>query len=228
MTCNLRLSGVKFQKSQKVGLVGHIIRQNGALDIVFSEKLFPRSFRVTQGQKLREKVKKVKFRTCLKIIKLYVKIKLLTSSFQKTISKVIQDHSRSKIRRKGQISNLLENNQIIRQHEALDIVISEKLFPRSFRVTQGQKLREKVEVIGWPRSLKSLASLEVICWIRFLKPLASLELLDLLRSKKTDFKSFVFTFYFLSLDIILNLFFLGQFCAILDPLRHWMISRPSL
>ena len=48
MTCNLRLSGVKFQKSQKVGLVGQIIRQNEALDIVFSEKLFPRSFRVTR------------------------------------------------------------------------------------------------------------------------------------------------------------------------------------
>ena len=30
MSCNLRLSGVKFQKSRKVGLVGQIIRQNEA------------------------------------------------------------------------------------------------------------------------------------------------------------------------------------------------------
>ena len=51
MSGNLRLSGVKFQKSQKVGLVGQIIRQNEALDIVFSEKVFSRSFKVTQGHK---------------------------------------------------------------------------------------------------------------------------------------------------------------------------------
>ena len=78
MPCNLRLSGVKFQKSRKVGLVGQIIRQNEALDIGFSEKLFSRSLRVTQGQNERKKVKKVKFRTCLKIVKLYLKMKLLT------------------------------------------------------------------------------------------------------------------------------------------------------
>ena len=51
MSGNLRLTGVKFQKSRKVGLVGQIIRQNEALEIVFSEKLFSRSFTVTQGQK---------------------------------------------------------------------------------------------------------------------------------------------------------------------------------
>ena len=51
MSGNLRLSGVKFQKSRKVGLVGQIIRQNEALDIVVSKKVFPRSFRVTKGQK---------------------------------------------------------------------------------------------------------------------------------------------------------------------------------
>ena len=106
MSGNLRLSGVKFQKSRKVGLVGLIIRQmklltssfqktifkviqghsrskmtkkgqkgqilnllqnsqiipqNEALDIVFSAKILSRSFRVTQGQKYRKKVKEVKF-----------------------------------------------------------------------------------------------------------------------------------------------------------------------
>ena len=69
-------------------------------------------------------------------------MKLLTSSFQKDIVKVIQCHSRSKIPKKGQrgqILNLLENSQLIPQNVAPDIVFSEKLFSRSFRVTQGQK-----------------------------------------------------------------------------------------
>ena len=78
MSGNLRLSGVKFQKSRIVGLVGQIIRQNEAFDLVFSQKLFSRSLGVTQGQKIRKKVKKVKFRTCMKIVKLYLKMKLLT------------------------------------------------------------------------------------------------------------------------------------------------------
>ena len=63
----------------------------------------------------------------------------MTYGFQKTIFKVIQGHSRSKMTKKGQkgqILNLLENSQIIPQNEAPDIVFLEQLFSRSFRVTQ--------------------------------------------------------------------------------------------
>ena len=44
---------------------------------------------------------------------------------------------------KGQILNLLQNSQITPQNEALDIVFSEKILSRSFRVTQGQKIPKK-------------------------------------------------------------------------------------
>ena len=63
------LSGVKFQNAK----TREIIRQNQALDLKFSKKVFSRS-KIT---------KKVKFRTWLNEVKIYVKIKLLTSYFEK-------------------------------------------------------------------------------------------------------------------------------------------------
>ena len=51
MSGNLRLSGVKFRKSRKVGLVGQILRQNKAFDLIFSEKLYSRSLKVKNYEK---------------------------------------------------------------------------------------------------------------------------------------------------------------------------------
>ena len=81
---------IKGQKGQILNLLqnSQIISQNKALDIVFSEKILSRSFKVTQGQKYRKKeVKEVKFRTCLKIVKLHLKMKLLTNGLQKSLSR---------------------------------------------------------------------------------------------------------------------------------------------
>ena len=75
-----------------------IIYQNEALGISFSEKLVLRSFEVTQGQKLR---KRVKFQYFFKVGKLYLKMKPLTRPFQKSYSQGNKRSSKVKSREKS-------------------------------------------------------------------------------------------------------------------------------
>ena len=63
---------------------------------------------------------------------------------------VNKGHSRSKITKKGQkgqISNLLENSQIVPQNEALDERFSKKFVSRSLKVIKGQKSQKKVKFL---------------------------------------------------------------------------------
>ena len=78
-----------FSQISELTQTMQIIYQNEALGISFSEKLVLRSFEVTQGQKLR---KRVKFQYFFKVGKLYLKMKLLASALQKTWCR---DHSSS-------------------------------------------------------------------------------------------------------------------------------------
>ena len=64
----------------------------------------------------------------------------------KTIFNVIKGHSRLKLTKKGQkgqISNLLENSQIILQNEALGVRFSKKFVSRSLKVNKSQKSRKR-------------------------------------------------------------------------------------
>ena len=96
MSGNLRLSGVKFQNAKS----REITRQYEVFDIEFTIKSI---FKANQGQsrsKITKKAKNVKFRTWVKVVKLYVKMKLLTSYFQKYLSQGQQGHPRSRITEK--------------------------------------------------------------------------------------------------------------------------------
>ena len=96
MSGNLRLSGVKFQNAKS----REITRQYEVFDIEFTLKSI---FKANQGQsrsKITKKAKNVKFRTWVKVVKLYVKMKLLTSYFQKYLSQGQQGHPRSRITEK--------------------------------------------------------------------------------------------------------------------------------
>ena len=59
---------------------------------------------------------------------------------------VIQGHQRSKIAEKGQISNLIQNIQIIPQNVGLGVSFSKKFVSRSLKVIKGQKSEKKVKL----------------------------------------------------------------------------------
>ena len=72
-------------------------------------------------------------------------MKLLTQYFQK---KYFQGLSRSKITKKGQrgqISNMSQSSQTIRQNEALGTLFSNIFVSRSFKVTRGQESQKNVQ-----------------------------------------------------------------------------------
>ena len=63
--------------------------------------------------------------------------------FRKNVLKVNQGKKNEKKRQKGQISNLIERSQIVRQNEALDLRFSIKFMSRSFKVIQGLNRRKR-------------------------------------------------------------------------------------
>ena len=111
---------------------------------------------------------RVKFRSTLKVGKLYIKMTLLTSEFQKRGREVTRGHPRSKIWKKGQIFNLHEIRQIIYQNHVLDINFSIKVVGRSTEVIWGQKSREYI-IKGriWDQRCQRCQFSKNLTWIKF-------------------------------------------------------------
>ena len=80
---------------------------------------------------------RVKFQSSLKVGKLYVKMTLMTSAFQKKSHEVTRGHPRSKIPRIGQILTFYE----------LRYQIGAIIVEKSKKVTKGEKSLKKVEKI---------------------------------------------------------------------------------
>ena len=64
---------------------------------------------------------RVKFQSSLKVGKLYIKMTLLTSAFQKKGHEVNKGHPRSKISKIGQISKVIESRLMVYKNDALAV-----------------------------------------------------------------------------------------------------------
>ena len=119
----------------KVAKVGKLYVKMKLLTSHFQKKSI---FKVTRGHKQRKKVKKLKFRTRLKVVKLCVKISFRRHIFQKSLSRGHSRSSEVKNRLNRSNRNFVKSMQIICQKEALDVSFSKLIVSRSINAIKGQ------------------------------------------------------------------------------------------